>query len=227
MEQQQWQQWLEQSLTDLRLSDEERAQLREASAELNTDRLSFIRNRAFKLVKARCETDSAADIAALSWLERLLKTLDQAREQAVVHSEAFFSPGSDCRDAIIRACQYAQRSLDICVFTISDDAISAAILAAHRRGVLVRIISDNDKCNDKGSDIDRLAEAGIEVRLDRSAYHMHHKFAQIDGRTLINGSFNWTRSASEHNEENIVLTDNLALNSGFAAQFERLWQRFA
>ena len=35
---------------------------------------------------------------------------------------------------------------------------------------------------------------------------MHHKFALFDGRRLMTGSFNWTRSASEQNEENLIVT---------------------
>jgi phosphatidylserine/phosphatidylglycerophosphate/cardiolipin synthase-like enzyme len=42
-------------------------------------------------------------------------------------------------------------------------------------------------------------------------FHMHHKFAIVDARLLINGSFNWTRQAVLYNQENCVITDNLQL----------------
>ena len=74
------------------------------------------------------------------------------------------------------------------------------------------------------SDIDELAAAGIPVAMDRSPAHMHHKFALFDGRILLNGSYNWTRSAAADNEENIVLSSDVSLLAGFSAQFERLWQ---
>jgi phosphatidylserine/phosphatidylglycerophosphate/cardiolipin synthase-like enzyme len=55
---------------------------------------------------------------------------------------------------------------------------------------------------------------------------MHNKFAVIDGRLLINGSFNWTRQACLYNQENVIVTDNPQLVRLFAAQFEALWRRY-
>jgi phosphatidylserine/phosphatidylglycerophosphate/cardiolipin synthase-like enzyme len=52
---------------------------------------------------------------------------------------------------------------------------------------------------------------------------MHHKFALFDKECLINGSFNWTRSASTKNEENITLLYDNNLVSAFNGTFESLW----
>ena len=91
----------------------------------------------------------------------------------------------------------------------------------------VRVISDNDKSLDEGSDIDALRRAGVEVRIDETEAHMHHKFALFDGVRLLNGSYNWTRSAANYNQENVVVTADRALVEAFAGEFERLWARFA
>ena len=75
-------------------------------------------------------------------------------------NQAYFSPGPDCRIAIEQAMETALSELLICVFTISDDRLSDAIMAAHRSGLTVRVISDNDKMHDRGSDVERLSQAG-------------------------------------------------------------------
>jgi len=142
--------------------------------------------------------------------------------QALNH--AFFSPGDSCLQAIQAGIDGATSSLKICVFTISDDRITQAILQARRRGVQVRILTDNEKLFDKGSDIRQLAAAGIPVRVDESPNHMHHKFAVFDNKILLTGSYNWTRSAALYNHENLLVTDQPNLVKDFCGEFDRLWQ---
>jgi phosphatidylserine/phosphatidylglycerophosphate/cardiolipin synthase-like enzyme len=105
--------------------------------------------------------------------------------------------------------------------------LSEAILAAHQRGVAVRVISDNHKKLDAGSDVLWLSERGVPLRIDSSEHHMHHKFAVFDGRLLLNGSFNWTRSASTSNEENFLVIEHAQLVADYAREFEQLWLRYA
>lgn len=140
---------------------------------------------------------------------------------------AYFTPGEACLGAVLELLRDANDSLDICVFTITDDRISREIEAAHRRGVRVRIVTDDEKAHDLGSDIARFERAGIAVREDRSPHHMHHKFVVADGRRLLNGSYNWTRSAASQNQENVVVTDEPRLVEAFQAEMERLWQGLA
>jgi phosphatidylserine/phosphatidylglycerophosphate/cardiolipin synthase-like enzyme len=53
---------------------------------------------------------------------------------------------------------------------------------------------------------------------------MHHKFAIFDGELLLNGSYNWTRSAAEHNQENFTVTNDPAVVRRFAEAFARMWE---
>ncbi|CAG9464758.1 unnamed protein product [Pedinophyceae sp. YPF-701] len=101
---------------------------------------------------------------------------------------------------LLRIIDGAKATLDVCVFTITCNEIANAVTAAHRRGVRVRIITDDDQSNAQGSDIKALRQAGIPVRMDKSCYHMHHKFCVVDGERLVTGSFNWTRQACLNNQ---------------------------
>ena len=219
---------LEQSFDDYRLDNGERRELADllAAAELKNDELSFLRNQSFSLVQ-QILREGRDGLPALKWLEQVIKQLDKVRgvDGAEV-AESWFSPGNSCLNGIRNQLEQAKKSVDICVFTIADDFLAQAILATHQRGVKVRIITDNDKINDAGSDIRYLAREGIEVKVDNTGYHMHHKFALFDDERLINGSFNWTRSASQFNTEDLTLTDDKRHVQAFKRQFEQLWLYF-
>jgi phosphatidylserine/phosphatidylglycerophosphate/cardiolipin synthase-like enzyme len=216
---------LDATLLDARLSDAERRELSHTLREIAPpeEGLRQMRNRAFDLVRARIGDPESQDL--LRWLEGVVRAIDTGREPVgVVQTKAFFSPGEACLRTIVEQLRGARRRADLCVFTVSDDRIADEILAAHRRGVAVRLISDNDKVHDDGSDVLALQSAGVAVALDRTPAHMHHKFALIDGTWLLNGSYNWTRSACMVNEENLVLTNDPSLVKQFSQVFEDLWR---
>ncbi|MBI2946243.1 MAG: endonuclease [Verrucomicrobia bacterium] len=215
---------LAETLDDCRLSSGEKRALAQviADAKLDNHRRNVARNRAFALAREALADISAREV--LQWLEDVNKLLlPRADREERSASEACFTPGPDCARRIIGLLSNARHAADLCVFTIADNVIADAILAAHRRGVRVRIISDDQKARDAGSDIDRFRRSGTEVRLDQSPDHMHHKFALFDKATLVTGSFNWTRSASDYNQENIIVTGDERLVKAFGVEFERLW----
>ena len=109
------------------------------------------------------------------------------------------------------------------VFTISDEQLSRALLAALARGVKVRLLTDNNKMRDHGSQVKELARAGVEVRIDNSRYHMHNKFGIIDDRIAFTGSYNWTYTAKAYNQENLVVTTNYTIVHKFIDEFATLW----
>jgi phosphatidylserine/phosphatidylglycerophosphate/cardiolipin synthase-like enzyme len=223
-----WDRMLLQTLDDERLSTSERQALRETikDAALDDRNRALLRSRVFEIARGKLSGDRSAPI--VDWLEELSKLLlPFSGESGEPLVEAHFSPGEACVRRIRGLLENAHRSADICVFTITDDRIAEAVLAAHRRGIAVRVITDNEKAQDLGSDAIPLARAGIPVRVDDSAYHMHHKFAIFDGDTLLTGSYNWTRGAALNNEENLIIANDRRLLTAFNGEFERLWVKFA
>lgn len=228
MDKTQLESFLRQSLADGRFDNQEKRELRERVVNLDDAQRNFVRNKAFDIARDVMSSDEHLIPAArvLAWLQKIVKVCKHDSDFSQ-SDQAFFSPGDSCREAIVQQIHSAREQVDICVFTISDDRITEAILKAHERKLNVRVISDNDKSHDRGSDIERMRDAGLALRLDNSPYHMHHKFALVDRRLLINGSFNWTRSASTKNQENIVLTQEPELLNEFGALFEQLWETYA
>ncbi len=233
--------FLRDSLADRKLSGGEKSALADWLAKnVTTDQSrGLARHVAFEVAKAAIADPAAAEV--IEWLEDALKVIvpnvsEQGSNAHRVPGEdlAFFSPGERCLQQIIHRFRECRHTAEVCVFTITDDRISRSILDAHRRGVRLRIISDNGKWHDLGSDIVEFQQAGIPVKLDdihertlpAQNGHMHHKFAIFDGIRLLCGSYNWTRGAASTNYENIVDTSDAKLIAAFFEEFSRLWNRF-
>lgn len=212
---------------DRALGNDERFELRNLGAQATVEQVRFLRNRAFDIARESVVADAATAPEMLRWLEQVVRTLDVSTVTAVATTSVCFSPGDACLRKLRELCRQARSTLDACVFTIADDRLTEELLDAHARGVRVRIISDDDKRHDDGSDIQRLCDAGLDVRVDRTRFHMHHKFALFDGKTVANGSFNWTRTASSSNFENLVVSNDAYLCRVFSEHFEHLWRAFA
>ena len=53
---------------------------------------------------------------------------------------------------------------------------------------------------------------------------LHHKFAVIDHKTLITGSFNWSPSAAHTNDETLLVIHSPQLAKHFTREMDRLWR---
>jgi len=52
---------------------------------------------------------------------------------------------------------------------------------------------------------------------------LHHKFAVIDNKTVITGSFNWSPSAAHTNDETLLVIHSPQLAQHFTREMDRLW----
>jgi phosphatidylserine/phosphatidylglycerophosphate/cardiolipin synthase-like enzyme len=193
-----------------------KSMVEEKSVDL--DQLTILRNKIYELASEKINPSNYQFI--VEWIKMANSALlIPSRETC----SAFFSPGDTCRNAIIQLIDSTKTQLQICVFTISDDRITKSLLAAHHRKVQIKVVTDNDKSLDLGSDIIQLSHAGIAVKMDNTPNHMHHKFMIADLTTLITGSYNWTQSAAKYNHENILLTREANAIKSFSNEFDKLW----
>ncbi|KAI8138376.1 hypothetical protein BJV82DRAFT_673724 [Fennellomyces sp. T-0311] len=138
-----------------------------------------------------------------------------------------FFPSENSYHTFITALKSAQETLYVCIFSLTDNTTAKALAQAKRRGVDVRIISDNEQRDAKGSDVIRLHEdEGIPYKMDSADQFMHNKFAVIDRRMVLTGSFNWSISARYHNHENVLITNIDSVVQAYHDEFERLWDQF-
>jgi phosphatidylserine/phosphatidylglycerophosphate/cardiolipin synthase-like enzyme len=136
-----------------------------------------------------------------------------------------FSPQDDAiQNGIIPFLRASKSKLDIAMFFLTDESIANEIVAAHRRGVKIRVIMDAIGSANMASKHVVLRDAGIEVRVESWGGKMHMKSASADGKHVIFGSMNWTFAGNTRNDENtLVINQAPALAKEYDEFFEKMW----
>lgn len=149
---------------------------------------------------------------------------------------------------LVEYLDMAKESLDVCVYTITSFKLAEAVLRKFDEGVAVRVITDESMAYGDGSQIPLFRRngnnikcdvsiddpsyslitnlySGVRVRVKPSQNLMHHKFAIVDRKVLVTGSFNWTQQATFGNWENVIITSEpKQVIERFCDQFDRLWK---
>jgi phosphatidylserine/phosphatidylglycerophosphate/cardiolipin synthase-like enzyme len=147
-----------------------------------------------------------------------------------------FSPGRNCSSRIIREIGKAQKEILVALYAFTSDDLAWSLVKASRRGVKVRVVLDQafdrEFENSKGSFLEK---QGLAVRrvsgTTRGTWEgksglMHQKFAVIDRKVVLTGSYNWTVSAEDFNSENLLFfRDAGPLAEEYRKEFFHLWER--
>ena len=145
-----------------------------------------------------------------------LLQVQPALARSVELAAVCFTPGDDCTGLVVQALDGATASVKVQAYTFTSAPIAAALVAAHRRGVAVRVILDHSQAGQRYSAAGFLSRAGIEVLIDTAPGIAHNKIIVIDDARVITGSFNFSASAQRRNVENLVEIDDVETASRFA-----------
>ena len=138
-------------------------------------------------------------------------------------TEIYFSLSDNPQKEIIKNINQAEAFINIAMYIFTDREIALPLAKARERGVKVRLYLDKDQVDYQYSQSRFLVQNGIKTRISSNNYIMHNKFAIIDNRLLITGSYNWTFSANNRNDENLMVIDDPELIEIFQNQFVNLW----
>lgn len=147
--------------------------------------------------------------------------------------QVFFSPDHNLEKIFISFIDQEQESIYIAVYFFTNKEIARALERAHKRGVHIEIITDQSCVESKFGKIAMLQKCGISVFVYQAEHTnslMHNKFAVFsknkeNKKVVWTGSFNFTRSANLHNQENVIILDNPHTAQTFKQQFDILKQR--
>ncbi len=140
------------------------------------------------------------------------------------NAKVLFSPNGGCQQAIVNEIGRATKSIDIAMYYLTSREIAQELVKAKERGVTIRIFLDQNQENASYSKSRYLIKRSIEVRFYIGKVLMHNKFAIIDNKVLITGSFNWTPTADKENQENLLILTDKDLIKKYSERFELLWK---
>jgi len=161
-----------------------------------------------------------AVLLALSGLPARPDAADLAAVPAAISS--CLVPGCDAETFIARAIDGAERELRVQAYNFTLGPIADALLRAKARGVDTAVLIDKVSPCQRASAADAIRDAGIPVAIDRSVRIAHNKVVIIDRNRVIEGSFNFSRSAMK-NAENT----NLVVSPARALDYRAQWARQA
>jgi cardiolipin synthase A/B len=135
----------------------------------------------------------------------------------------------DSAQPIVDAINGAKESIRIKMFVFSDPTLLQTVIAAHQRGVKVRVMlnperRDGEKENDESRKM--LLEAGIEVLDSNPCFDLtHEKSMVIDDKMAFVESLNWqTKNLTETRDYAIVTTHKHEVEE-VTECFEADWSR--
>jgi phosphatidylserine/phosphatidylglycerophosphate/cardiolipin synthase-like enzyme len=115
--------------------------------------------------------------------------------------------------------------LDVAVYDLDLWTISNALINAHHRGVIVRVVTESDNMDAEDSKILALVEAGIRVIGDRRESLMHNKFTVIDRLEVWSGSMNYTANDAYRNDNNLIRIRSTLLAEDYITEFNEMFEQ--
>ncbi|MBA3816263.1 MAG: hypothetical protein H0X29_07035 [Parachlamydiaceae bacterium] len=109
----------------------------------------------------------------------------------------------------------AQHHINVSIEQLTFKDASRALIRAHQRGVIVEVFTPN--LNDDA--VKLLINERMNVKLGRN---IHHKFALIDNKILLNGSPNWSMNAFSRSDESFIVLNNISLAQ--LSVMDSVWQ---
>ncbi len=130
-------------------------------------------------------------------------------------------PGAE-ETLVVALIDAATRSVDIATFQFNLDTVADALLAAHARGVRVRLVYDDEYAL-RDPQLERLIGAGIPAEPDLRDAYMHNKFMVIDGLLVWTGSANFTFNDFYRNNNNAIVVASPQIADDYTLEFEEMF----
>jgi phosphatidylserine/phosphatidylglycerophosphate/cardiolipin synthase-like enzyme len=141
-----------------------------------------------------------------------------------VQLENYFSPDDNVQNHLLDQINGAQQSIYFLAYSFTADPLAEAVIARAQNGVTVAGVMEESQAESNiGGDYKLFISKGINVKLDGNNRNMHDKVFIIDKQVVITGSYNFSSSAENRNDENTVIIHDAELAAQYLAEFEKIY----
>jgi phosphatidylserine/phosphatidylglycerophosphate/cardiolipin synthase-like enzyme len=139
--------------------------------------------------------------------------------------EVYYGPDDEPLDRLTTLYRQATRYLYVAVYGLTSPRAVEAMVAAKKRGVDVRLITDLQRTEDvkQRTALDTLHLAGIPILVNEHDGLMHLKQVVIDDEVNTTGSMNHTTSGNRYNDERLDVITDRATTVKAREKFLAMW----
>jgi phosphatidylserine/phosphatidylglycerophosphate/cardiolipin synthase-like enzyme len=163
-------------------------------------------------------------IASVAYLYYKDTELSEDVENENNHKLSYFYSKSKLspQNQLIKIIDDAKESIDIAVYYITETKIVTHLCTATKRGIKVRIITDQDDSYQQSA-LEKIMNAGIPIKINTYEGKMHLKNMIIVQKIITSGSYNFTQNAEKKNEEVLIISDDKKVAKEWSEKFEEMW----
>jgi phosphatidylserine/phosphatidylglycerophosphate/cardiolipin synthase-like enzyme len=137
--------------------------------------------------------------------------------------DTYFSPDDGVLNALVSLLSGAEESIHFLAFSFTSNDLGAIVREKAEAGLTVAGVMDQEQISsNQGTEYDPFKQADLDVRIDGNAGQMHHKVFIVDEKIVVLGSYNFSQSAEERNDENTIIVYNELIAEQFMLEFERV-----
>jgi phosphatidylserine/phosphatidylglycerophosphate/cardiolipin synthase-like enzyme len=140
--------------------------------------------------------------------------------------DTFFSPDDGVLAALIPLLEGAQESIYFLAYSFTSNQLGELVRQKAEAGLTIAGVMDDEQIrSNQGTEFDPFRQAELDVRRDGIDGLMHHKVFIIDESIVVLGSYNFSQSAEERNDENLMIVYSPVIADQFILEFQRVWDQ--
>lgn len=138
-----------------------------------------------------------------------------------IQIQTFFSPGGNAMPTVHELLRSATKNIRFMAFSMTDKEILKIMIEKKAQGVKVEGVFDTCLIPQYSIYWD-LKKAGILALGDGNQALMHHKVIIVDDQTVVTGSYNFSKSAQNKNQENMLIVQSPAIARQYVDEYYKI-----